>query len=77
MRIEIIINDQTIMEDIQQEIDNMEEDNEISFKDEQERNEFADDCFEEIAQAYEWRESWMPTWENIWNIVHHMAECRE
>ena len=77
MRINIVINDQTIMEDILFELESMEEDKEISFKDRQEREEFASDIFDEIASKVECYENYFPTWENIWNTVHHMAECRE
>jgi len=76
MRIEIIINDKTIMDNIQYEIDNMLEDEEISFEDEQERQEFADDCFDEIASKVECRPEYYPTWENICETVHSMASMR-
>lgn len=77
MRINIVINDQTIMEDILGELESMEEDKEITFNGKQEREEFASDIFDEIASKMECYADYFPTWENIWNTVHHMAECRE
>lgn len=76
MRIEIIINDETIMGNIQYEIDNMLEDEEISFEDEQERQEFADDCLDEIVSKTECRPEYYPTWEAILETVHSMASMR-
>ena len=77
MRINIVINDQTIMDDIMTVIADMERDEEITFQTDNERKEFADDCLDEIASKIECWEDYFPTWENIWNTVHHMAECRE
>ena len=77
MRINITINDETIMEDILYELENMEEDKEISFKDKQEREEFVNNIFEEIASKVERYTNYFPNWENIWNTVHRMAEERK
>ena len=76
MRINIVINDQTIMDDILCVIEDMENDEEITFKDDQERQAFADECFDDIASKTECYSDYYPTWENICSTVHSMADQR-
>lgn len=77
MRINIVINDQTIMDDIMTVIEDMEQNEEITFQTDKERKEFADDCFDEIASKCEYYAEYFPTWEKTWETVHNMAEERE
>lgn len=76
MRINIIINDQTIMDDIMTVIEDMEHDEEIAFKDENERSEFANDCLDEIASKIECYDDYFPTFERVWDAVKRTAEDR-
>lgn len=76
MRINIVINDQTIMEDIMTVIADMERDEEISFQTDNERKEFADDCLDEIASKIECWEDYFPTFERVWDAVKRTAEDR-
>lgn len=69
MRINIVINDQTIMEDIRLAIENLLEDNDIRFPSADAREEFEQECFDEIADTHEnnsaWDSSYLPTWDMI------------
>ena len=76
MRIEIIINDQTIRNDIRYVIDRMIEDEEITFKDDLDYQEFTDDCFDEIASKVECYD-YFPGLANIRDTVEQMASDRE
>ena len=77
MRINIVINDQTVMEDILLVIEDMEQNEEITFQTDKERKEFADDCFDEIASKCECYSEYSPTWESTRETVYSMAEGRE
>lgn len=74
-RISITINDDTIMDDVQLTIDYMLEDNEITFPDDEAREEFARDCADEIIDRYEcsWDDS-IPDMEAIRDAVIDNAE---
>lgn len=74
-RISITINDDTIMDDVQLTIDYMLEDDEITFPNDEAREEFANDCTDEIIDRYEdsWDDS-IPDMEVIRNIVYDNAE---
>ena len=76
MRINIVINDQTIMEDIMTAIADMERDEEITFQTDNERNEFANDCLDEIASRIECWDDYFPTFERVWDAVKRTAEDR-
>ena len=73
-RISITINDDTIMDDVQLTIDYMLEDDEITFPNDEAREEFANDCADEIIDRYEdsWDDS-IPDMEVIRNIVYDNA----
>ena len=77
MRINITINDQTIRDDILYVIDRMIEDEEITFKDDLDYQEFADDCFDEIASKVECYDDYFPGLANIRDTVEQMASDRE
>lgn len=74
-RISITINDETILADVQLTIDYMLEDEEITFPNDEAREEFANDCAEEIIDRYEnsWDDS-IPGMEAIRDIVYDNAE---
>ena len=76
MRINIVINDQTIMEDLMTAIAGMERDEEITFQTDNERNEFANDCLDEIASRIECWDDYFPTFERVWDAVKRTAEDR-
>ena len=73
-QISITINDDTIMDDIQYEIDCLIEDKEISFPSDEAREEFADDCLDEIVSKYESYPTYIPDWESILDTVQSMAQ---
>ena len=77
MRIHIVINDETIKADIREEIEEMESLCEITFNSEGEREEFVDECFDEIASRCECYADYFPSYDKIWESVHILAECRE
>lgn len=74
MKISITIDDDTIMNDIQYEIDCLIEDKEISFPNDEAREEFADDCLGEIVSKYESYPDYLPNWESIHDTVQNMAQ---
>lgn len=74
MRFEVTINDETILNDIQYEIDNMVEDEAIAFSCDDDREEFAQDCLEEILDMCENRADFFPTPQIIRDIVYDNAE---
>ena len=61
MRINITINDETIMQDIDFAVNDLLEDEEISFNSEDEKREFIQDCFDNIAQKIELYPNYLPT----------------
>ena len=77
MRISIIINDQTIMEDILFELENMETSDEIRFPDDDAKQEFADEIADTIITQCENDADFLPTWSEIWNAVHDAAQDSE
>ena len=64
MRINIIINDETIRENIKETVETLEENEEIYFDFESEKTEFIDDCLDEICTKYETFETYSPNYEN-------------
>ena len=64
MRINIIINDETIRKDIEQTVCKLEEDDEIYFDFESEKNEFIDECLDEICTKYETIYNYSPDYRN-------------
>lgn len=74
-RISITINDDTIMDDVQLTIDYMLEDDEIIFPNDEAREEFANDCADEIIDRYanSWDDS-IPDMEIIRDIVYDNAK---
>lgn len=74
MRFEVTINDETILNDIQYEIDNMVEDEEVAFPCDDDREEFAQDCLEKILDMCENRADFFPTPQIIRDIVYDNAE---
>lgn len=74
MRINIAINDKTILDDIQYHIDNMIEDEEIAFPDAKARNDFEVECLDSILTTCEYDADYLPTWSEIMNKVHDKAD---
>lgn len=74
MRINIAINDKTILDDIQYHIDNMIEDEEIAFPDDKARNDFEEECLDSILTTCEYDADYLPTWSEIMNSVHDKAD---
>lgn len=65
MRINIIINDETIERDVKQAVSNLENDEEIYFTFESEKTEFIEMCVEEVISNYETRCDYSPNYENL------------
>lgn len=74
MRISISIDDDTIMNDIQYEIDCLIEDGEIHFQNDDAREAFENACFDEIESKYESYPTYIPDWESILDTVQNMAQ---
>lgn len=74
MKISITIDDDTIMDDIQYEIDCLIEDGEIHFQSDEAREAFANDCLDEIVSKYESYPTYLPDWESIHDTVQNMAQ---
>lgn len=74
MRIRINIDDDTIMNDIQYEVDCLIEDGEIHFPDDDAREAFENACFDEIESKYESYPDYLPNWESILDTVQNMAQ---
>lgn len=74
MKISVTIDDDTIMNDIQYEIDCLVEDGEIHFQSDEAREEFANDCLDEIVSKYESYPTYLPDWESILDTVQNMAQ---
>lgn len=72
MRINITINDETIMNDIQYAI----EEEEYIFESEEEKADFEAECFETIAYKTEFYEDYLPTWDKILDAVMDLASER-
>ena len=60
MRINIVINDDTIEQDVIETLESIEEDCGIEFPNEEERNEFINDCVNVIIDKYEFYERYTP-----------------
>ena len=65
MRINIIINDDTIERDVKKAVADLENDEEIYFTFESEKTEFIEMCVEEVISNYETRCGYSPNYENL------------
>lgn len=65
MRINIIINDETIRRDVSQAVENLFEDGEIDFVFESEKTEFISDCVDDVIEKYELYEYYSPNYEQV------------
>ena len=65
MRINIVINDETIERDVKRAVADLENSDEIYFTFETERTEFIEECIEEVISNYETRSDYSPNYENL------------
>ena len=65
MRINIIINDDTIERDVKKAVADLENDEEIYFTFESEKTEFIEMCVEEVISNYETRCDYSPNYESL------------
>ena len=65
MKIDIIINDNTIERDVKKAVSCLENDEEIYFTFESEKTEFIEMCVEEVISNYETRCDYSPNYESL------------
>ena len=65
MRINIVINDETIERDVKRAVDDLENEEEIYFTFESEKTEFIEMCVEEVISNYETRFDYSPNYESL------------
>jgi len=65
MRINIVINDETIERDVKSAVADLENSDEIYFTFETERTEFIEECVEEVISNYEIRSDYSPSYESL------------
>lgn len=65
MKINIIVNDDTIERNVKKSIFDLENDEEIYFTFESEKTEFIEMCVEEVISNYETRCDYSPNYENL------------
>ena len=70
MRIEIIINDETIKQDVLHELDEMEFAEEAEFPTDEAKQELAEEITDTIITRCENDSDYLPTWINVWDAVH-------
>lgn len=77
MRIEIIINDETIKQDVLHELDEMEFAEEAMFPSEEAKNELAEEITDTIITRCENDADYLPTWTAVWEAVHDAVREHE
>ena len=77
MRIEITINDETIMNDVCEELDEMEFAEEAMFPSEEAKKELAEEITDTIITRCEYDANYLPTWQIVWDAVHDAVREHE